>query len=50
MEERPGETQIEEGLEPRTPEDPGQPLDPDVTERGEQPFDPDLPQEPAPSE
>jgi hypothetical protein len=38
------------GLEPRTPKDPGQPLDPDVTEPGEQPSDPDIPQEPAPSE
>jgi hypothetical protein len=38
------------GLEPRTPKDPGQPLDPDVTEPGQQPSDPDIPQEPAPSD
>ena len=50
MEERPGEKQIEEGLEQQTPRDPGQPLDPDVTESGEQPSDPDIAQEPAPPE
>ncbi len=38
------------GLEPRTPKDPGQPLDPDVTEPGQQPADPDIPQEPAPED